>query len=565
MGKQHDIWLKAAVIGSLWGASEIVLGSFLHNLRIPFSGNMLTAIGIILMVSGHRLWPQRGLVIRAGLICAALKSLSPSPIILGPMLSIFMQATLMEAALFTGRRSHAGYILGGGLAVSWNLLYRILSTIVLYGSPLIALYQNLIDFFVSQTSWHVQGYWGPILMLWALFFLWGAAAGIAGIAISRTAEKNAHRWTIPHGIPKEVTMNTGAVKTGTVYLLRPLGVLLLIVAGLYSLVNLPFILATPILALFLLILYIYDRQLLARFGKKRGFWLAIFIMIVLSGFLMGSDYVFSRGGLIIGVEMGMRAIYVIGGFGVISKELQRPRVIAMFRGKRLAPFLSAVRIAFQTTPMLIENMPGKRAWRHPARVLSSMVGSMAYSLEYLRTNHHQHKVFLIVGKKGAGKTSLAGQITEILKNKELQVAGLLAPAFFEAGERCGYLVRNIENGKETPLCKRTTDIKENMPGNYVFDPEGIRYGEQWLSEIDHEQKDLVVIDELGPFELKGMGWDPALLTLMEQYKGPMLWVVREALTEEITNKYGVVVLARFHAGKTPSEQAAEAIIQSIRG
>lgn len=565
MGKQHDIWLKAAVIGSLWGASEIVLGSFLHNLRIPFSGNMLTAIGIILMVSGHRLWPQRGLVIRAGLICAALKSLSPSPIILGPMLSIFMQATLMEAALFAGRRSHAGYILGGGLAVSWNLLYRILSTIVLYGSPLIALYQNLIDFFVNQTSWHIQGYWGPILILWSLFFLWGAAAGIAGIVISRTAEKNAHKWMVPHQMPKKVTLNTEVANTGKVYLLRPFGVLVLIVAGLYSLVNLPFILATSILAIFLVILYMYDRQLLARFSKKRGFWLAIFIMVALSGFLMGPDYGFSREGLMIGVEMGMRAIYVIGGFGIISKELQRPQVIAMFRGKRLAPFLSAVRIAFQTTPMLIENMPGKSAWRHPARVLSSMVGSMACSLEYLRANQHQHKVFLIVGKKGAGKTSLARQITDILKNRGFQVAGLLAPAIFQHGERSGYMVRNIENGKEAPLCKRTRVMNENMPGNYVFDPEGIRCGEQWLFETDHEQKDLVVIDELGPFELKGMGWDPALLTLMETYKGPMLWVVRETLTEVVTNKYGVVVMARFYAGKTPPGEAAETIIQSIRG
>ncbi len=565
MDKQHDIWLKAAVIGSLWGASEIVLGSFLHNLRIPFSGNMLTAIGIILMVSGHRLWPERGLIIRAGLICAALKSLSPSPIILGPMLSIFMQASLMEAALFIGRRSHAGYILGGGLAVSWNLLYRILSTIVLYGSPFIALYQNLIDFFVSQTSWQVKGYWGPILILWAVFFLWGAAAAIAGIMISRSAEKDAHRWEIPPGKSKDAALNMPVTKAGASYLLRPVGVLFLIVAGLYSLVNLAFILTIPILALFLLILYIYDRQLLARFGKKRGFWLAIAIMIALSGFLMGPDYGFSRDGLIIGLEMGMRAIYVIGGFGIISNELQRPQVVSLFSGKKMAPFLSAVRIAFQTTPLLIETIPGKKAWRRPARVLSGMVGSMAYSLEYMRANNQQHKVFLVVGEKGAGKTSLAGQITDILKNNGLHVAGILAPAYFEAGERCGYMVKNIESGKEIPLCKRTTRTTENMPGCYAFDPGGIRFGEELLSAINHEHKDLVVIDELGPFELKGIGWDPALSKLLKHYNGPMLWVVREALTDEISNKYGAAVLARFYAGETRPEEAAEVIIQSITG
>jgi len=36
-----DIWLKAAMLGSLWASIEIILGSFLHNLHIPFSGTFL--------------------------------------------------------------------------------------------------------------------------------------------------------------------------------------------------------------------------------------------------------------------------------------------------------------------------------------------------------------------------------------------------------------------------------------------------------------------------------------------------------------------------------------------
>ena len=34
-------WIKASIIGTIWAASEIVLGSFLHNLKVPFSGNIL--------------------------------------------------------------------------------------------------------------------------------------------------------------------------------------------------------------------------------------------------------------------------------------------------------------------------------------------------------------------------------------------------------------------------------------------------------------------------------------------------------------------------------------------
>ena len=44
-------WIKASIIGTIWAASEIVLGSFLHNLKVPFSGNVLTANGLIILIS----------------------------------------------------------------------------------------------------------------------------------------------------------------------------------------------------------------------------------------------------------------------------------------------------------------------------------------------------------------------------------------------------------------------------------------------------------------------------------------------------------------------------------
>ncbi len=566
MVKQNEIWLKAAVIGSLWGASEIVLGSFLHNLRIPFSGNILTAIGIILMVSGHRLWPHRGIIIRAGLICAALKSLSPSPIILGPMLSILMQASLMEAAILIGRKSHAGYILGGGLAVSWNLLYRILSSIVLYGSSLIALYQNLVNYLVSQTAWEVQGYWGPIMILWALFFSWGAIAGTVGILISRAAEKTAYSWEIPQTKTKPRPLNLPAKPASKWSLLRPLLILVLLATGLYSIALLPILHTLPMLLLFLVIVWMVNRQLLLRLSMKRGFWMAVAIMMCLSGFLMGPGHGFTREGLIVGLEMVMRAIYVIAGFGIISKELQRPEMISLFIGKNMAPFLSAVRIAFQTTPLLIETIPGKQAWRRPVKVLTNMVGSMEYSLNYMRTqNRESREVFIVTGGKGIGKTTLTGQITEILKKQGLRPAGILAPAFFEKGERIGYMVKSLKTGEEKRLCKRSAHLGKHLPGCYRFDPEGMLLGEAILSGKKTDDVDLLVIDELGPYEMKGLGWDTALKSLLRHWEGPMLWAVRESLIDEMAKRYGARVSAVFHAGKTPADTAAKTIYNKLIG
>ena len=49
--KLQTVWMKAAIVGGLWAAVEIILGSFLHNLRIPFSGTFLTIQGVILLIA----------------------------------------------------------------------------------------------------------------------------------------------------------------------------------------------------------------------------------------------------------------------------------------------------------------------------------------------------------------------------------------------------------------------------------------------------------------------------------------------------------------------------------
>jgi len=55
-----DKWIKASIIGTIWAAAEIVLGSFLHNLRVPFSGNMLTAIALVILIAVSYRWREKG-------------------------------------------------------------------------------------------------------------------------------------------------------------------------------------------------------------------------------------------------------------------------------------------------------------------------------------------------------------------------------------------------------------------------------------------------------------------------------------------------------------------------
>src|SRR3989339_120514 len=120
-------WIKASIMGTIWAASEIVLGSFLHNLKIPFSGNILTGIGIIILISISYIWTEKGLIWRAGLICAIMKTMSPSAVIFGPMIAIFSEAVLLELSLRLFGKTWFGFIIGAMLAMSWNLAQKIIN------------------------------------------------------------------------------------------------------------------------------------------------------------------------------------------------------------------------------------------------------------------------------------------------------------------------------------------------------------------------------------------------------------------------------------------------------
>jgi len=66
-------WQKGAVAGGAWGTAELLLGSFLHNLRVPMKGYIMTSIGIALLSGMNSKWREQGIFWRAGLTADLLK------------------------------------------------------------------------------------------------------------------------------------------------------------------------------------------------------------------------------------------------------------------------------------------------------------------------------------------------------------------------------------------------------------------------------------------------------------------------------------------------------------
>lgn len=178
-------WIRASIIGTIWAAAEIVLGSFLHNLRVPFSGNLLTAIALVILIAVSYRWRQNGLYWRAGLICALMKAMSPSAIIFGPMIAIIMESVLLEISVRLLGRTYLGFIIGSMLAMSWNLFQKVFNMVIFYGGNLVEIYSSITGWASKQLNLRFDAFWAPILLLLSLYALFGALTAVAGIITGR--------------------------------------------------------------------------------------------------------------------------------------------------------------------------------------------------------------------------------------------------------------------------------------------------------------------------------------------------------------------------------------------
>jgi ABC-type thiamin/hydroxymethylpyrimidine transport system permease subunit len=133
------------VFGALWGAVEISLGSVLHTLNVPFSGVVLTGIGIAIALIGRLFVPRPGSVLFIGLVTAFLKMFSLGGIVLNPMIGIVAESVLAEVALTAlGRPRRVSFIVAGALATFWPFVHPFFTQGILAGAGMLTIYQRTL-------------------------------------------------------------------------------------------------------------------------------------------------------------------------------------------------------------------------------------------------------------------------------------------------------------------------------------------------------------------------------------------------------------------------------------
>ena len=371
-----DKWLKAAVIGGLWASIEIVIGSFLHNLRIPFAGTILAAQGIIILLAFMTLWPERGIIIRAGIITALMKSISPSAVILGPMIGIITEAFLLEIFLIIFGRNLFGFIIAASISLSSALLHKIATFIILYGFDIVKIYENIFQWFQKKIHFNHLNAFEFILLLLGVYLLWGIITGISGYIIGQKAKKlNTNDTFTNESIDTDDFFPINKKQSFKIPLLFlhfisvPLGLLLINFTP--SVWGLSYIIVYISFAI-----YWYKKSM--RRLKKPIFWVQL-ILIILLATLFGEEdsQVLSNiswQGFVYGLEMSLRAIFVVITFTALSVELRNPVIQQNINSRFAKSLYESLSIAFGVLPRVIKALPKSiEFFTHPFRTFSTLI------------------------------------------------------------------------------------------------------------------------------------------------------------------------------------------------
>ena len=358
--KQHDIWLKASVVGGLWASMEIIVGSFLHNTRLPFAGSILAFAGTILLIGFYQMWPQRGLIIRAGFITAIMKSVSPSAIILGPMTGIVTEAALVELIIILLGNNYPSVAVAGVLSLSSALFHKIISVIILYGFDVIKVYVNVINFALKQFGIKEADPKEILFALLAFYIVTGIVAGLAGLFLGKKAlslRSEIPKEVFEKGIKKEEFFDlSGEQKTSGLLLWIHI---IAIPAGLF-LFNFKGLLTGGIFSTAYVGLFGYYYRYSLRRLRKPIFWSQLIIIMLLSSLFWkthGNGISLSMEAFWAGFEMTIRAIFIVVAFSALSVELRNEKVRDFLFKVGVGRFYQSVGMAFGALPQMILLLP----------------------------------------------------------------------------------------------------------------------------------------------------------------------------------------------------------------
>ena len=151
----------------------------------------------------------------------------------------------------------------------------------------------------------------------------------------------------------------------------------------------------------------------------------------------------------------------------------------------------------------------------------------------------QAPTVVVTGPSGCGKTPLVGQVVDSLAGGGTPVVGFVQPAIVEDGEKTGFEIRNLATGETAELARKVAQGEGRHGTAYRFRDGGFALAGRALEGAAPGA--VLVIDELGPVELRGGGHWPAVeRALKTEGLAGVIVVVRRTLVPTLVEALDAV-------------------------
>lgn len=160
-------------------------------------------------------------------------------------------------------------------------------------------------------------------------------------------------------------------------------------------------------------------------------------------------------------------------------------------------------------------------------------------------------VFIVTGVSGSGKTTFLRSLYKALSREHIDVGGVLSEGTWKNDKRESFDLVDLKGGERIRFCQREPDKNWDMIGPFYINPLGQAFGEMALFIEYLQNSKLIIIDEIGPLELKGKGWAKAFEKILKELKVPIVISVREKLVDEVVEKWDLSIIHKVSPDHDP--------------
>jgi nucleoside-triphosphatase THEP1 len=476
---------------ALWVLNEAMLGGIIHGLRLPVSGLIVGSGAVVCICLIAWYVPVKGAILKATVIVAVCKMMlspqAPPP----AYIAVFFQGLMGEILFLNNKRFfRLSCVLLAVLALAESGLQRILVLTIIYGNDL---WKVINDFINGLTRQKVAGNYSLL---------------IAGVYVS-------------------IHIITGFV-TGWWVSALPARVLKWKLASVDNVSG-----SQPIVS--------GKQNLPERFSNKKRrlrirlfvTWAILIVLYIQSYFNMGDPVLPTH----VSLKILIRSLIVVLSWILLVGPLSRKLLHAWLKRKQAgshAELQKVIAILPGSRELLEDCWRGSNTRKGFSR-LKQFIKSVLVGVLYPVPDDKTQAVHILSAPVGSGKTT---SLLEWCAGRS-DVHGIITPLV--DGRR---VFINIST-REQWLMEALEDAEENISiGKYRFSSKGFAKAISLIRE-SKQLRGWLVIDEIGPLELRGAGFHDVLREVLAERKDKIVLVVREGLVEQVTGAFDIKEYSRL--------------------